>query len=176
MIPASTAAVAAATAAAASVALPPPESSPVPNGTGGARGGDGGATAADRSGGDRRAAGALQKQRSALRNWRSAAYDHALVLVGAARLPRKILAEAAKMPGAVWVDRHELGEPCSLPLEVKSVMAKSLAAQMPTCASCDDNESGRGESFVGLFLGSGCRFWVENRLLFLVQAFLLLRN
>ena len=92
-------------------------------------------------------AGALQKRRSALRNWRSASYNYALVLVGAARLPRKTLAAAAKMPGAVWVDRHELGEPCSLPLEVKTVLAKSLAAQMPSCASCDDNEAGRGKFF-----------------------------
>lgn len=94
----------------------------------------------------------LQKQRSALRNWRSAPYNYALVLVGAALLPRKALAGASKLPGAVWVDRHELGEPCSLPLEVKPVLAKSLAAQAPTCASCDDNEAGRGESQV-YFLG-----------------------
>ena len=91
-----------------------------------------------------------EKKRTALRNWRSASHDHALVLVGAARLPRKVLAKTMKMPGACWVDRHELGQLCSLPLEVKPALAKSLAAQLPPCASCDDNEEGRGESEGGV--------------------------
>lgn len=86
-----------------------------------------------------------KRKRAALRNWRSAAYDHALVLCNAAQLPRKACAEAAKMPGARWVDRHELVEPYSLPLEVKPVLAKCLAAQMPSCASCDENDTGFGE-------------------------------
>ncbi|CAM9887099.1 unnamed protein product, partial [Hapterophycus canaliculatus] len=118
---------------------PVPDTSPIP---------DSGASAADRSI-DQRSASveALQKQRLALRNWRSASYNHALVLLGAARLPRKALAEATKIPGAVWVDRHELVEPSGLPLQVKSVLARALAAQTPACGSCDDNETGRGEFF-----------------------------
>lgn len=94
-----------------------------------------------RSGGDQDA----QRKRAALRKWRSASHDHALVLVGAANLPRKVCTKVGKMPGAVWVDRHELSDPCSLPLEVKAVLAKVLAERMAPCGSCYQNENGRGE-------------------------------
>lgn len=96
-----------------------------------------------RSGSDQDA----QRKRAALRKWRSASHEIALVLVGAANLPRKVCTKVGKMPGAVWVDRHELSDPCSLPLEVKAVLAKVLAERMAPCGSCDQNENGRGESW-----------------------------
>ena len=86
-----------------------------------------------------------QRKRAARRNWRSASQNFALVLVGAANLPRKVCSKVAKVPGAIWVDRHELAVPSSLPLEVKATLAKVLAERMLPCGSCGQSESGRGE-------------------------------
>lgn len=74
-------------------------------------------------------------------------HNHALVLVGAATavLPRGALVSAAKICGARWVSRYELGDQRSLPEDVNPVMAKALADQLPSCVSVDENETGLGE-------------------------------
>lgn len=88
-----------------------------------------------------------EKKLRALRKWRSASYEYAIVLFGAAQLPRKAAAKVGKMPGASWVLPQELGKPCSLPMEVRLALAECLHGPVSSCESPDDNEMGRGEQY-----------------------------